>query len=496
MLIYLTASLSILLLLFTACDRAGGTIPTEDSAPAATAKILAKTITPRPTALSGPAGRVSATATVRPTEAISATPMPTLDVEAQDLQGLTIRFWYVRPATIPTDAMAGLVRSFNAANPWGVVVTTTAFNNYGELAEAVQGNLYAGTLPDVILAAAAQGASWDERGGGVLVDLGLYVNEPLWGLSTEEKADFLPVFWQAGRFAEELLAVPFSGGAVALLYNITWAGELGYERPPVSAQGFAAQACAAARGLKRDDSLENDGEGGLALAVGDASLAGWIYAFGGEIAAADGRGYRLDTELVAEAAQFLFSLRESGCLWLLPEADPSQAFAGRRALFVVGSVAALERQRQAFAAAGNDDAWTVIAFPSPSDRPALIASGPGLMIVQSEPERQLAGWVFVEWLISAQTQADWVQSAGGLPSRTSALELLETYASRNPQWAALAALLGGAHAEPPYPSWAIVRWVLADAQAQLLAPGFMLDGLADWLAMLEATAAEVDGQVR
>jgi hypothetical protein len=53
-----------------------------------------------------------------------------------------------------------------------------------------------------------------------------------------------------------------------------------------------------------------------------------------------------------------------------------------------------------------------------------------------------------------------------------------------------------ARAEPAFASWEIVRWVFADAAAQLFSPTFTSDSIPGLLKTLEKTAAEAHVQVK
>jgi ABC-type glycerol-3-phosphate transport system substrate-binding protein len=149
------------------------------------------------------------------------------------------------------------------------------------------------------------------------------------------------------------------------------------------------------------------------------------------------------------------------------------------------------------AAAGSTDRWTFIPFPSDlEDSPVLLTYGPSLSILESTTERELAAWLFIEWLISAENQARLVQSYGVFPTRISALPLLHEYQNSHPQWAAALDLLSYGQVEPAYPSWRAVRWALSDAGKFLFSPFFSIDRLPALLQELDLTAGELHSQLR
>ena len=111
-------------------------------------------------------------------------------------------------------------------------------------------------------------------------------------------------------------------------------------------------------------------------------LAGWIYAFGGEITNPDAPGYLFNTPETKQAFEYLKGLQESGCAWSDTDVDPQSEFANRQALFVVGSLFDIPAQQEAFTQAGSTDEWTVIPFPS-SSQAVVDTYGPSLMITRS-----------------------------------------------------------------------------------------------------------------
>jgi multiple sugar transport system substrate-binding protein/sn-glycerol 3-phosphate transport system substrate-binding protein len=126
----------------------------------------------------------------------------------------------------------------------------------------------------------------------------------------------------------------------------------------------------------------------------------------------------------------------------------------------------------------------------------VIIHGPELMLARTTPERQLAAWLFARWLISPEIQSRWMRADGSCPVRAATLSLLTDYAAAHPQWASLVALIDNARVEPAYASWEIVRWVFADAAAQLFSSTFAADGIPDLLKDLEQTSNEANVQIR
>ena len=80
---------------------------------------------------------------------------------------------------------------------------------------------------------------------------------------------------------------------------------------------------------------------------------------------------------------------------------------------------------------------------------------------------QLASWLFMRWMLSAENQARWVQSTGLFPLRTSTRDRLAGYGTDHPQWADAVELLSLGEITPQLASWRLVRVMLGDGFADM-----------------------------
>jgi ABC-type glycerol-3-phosphate transport system substrate-binding protein len=142
------------------------------------------------------------------------------------------------------------------------------------------------------------------------------------------------------------------------------------------------------------------------------------------------------------------------------------------------------------------DLWLPLPFPS-SLSPAVVSYGPSLIVGQSQPERQLAAWLFVRWITLAENQARWVQATHALPVRRSAVDAILPSKLQAPStWEAALTYLPYLQAEPYYVSWSVVRLTLGDAVLHLFQPDYSPEDAAEILATLDELAAEIQLQVR
>jgi ABC-type glycerol-3-phosphate transport system substrate-binding protein len=417
-----------------------------------------------------------------------------LAVQSAEIKGIRIHFWYVAPSQDAASVQT-LLQAFTTSNHWDIQLEATAFTGYGELAERVEAGLYAADLPDVLAAPVYQALSWDAN-NKTLLDLTPYISDPTWGLTANEQSDFYAAFWPIETAPKsKRIGLPLHRSGLVLYYNLTWAKELGFNTPPASPLAFKRQACAAAKSNTNDDAGVNDGTGGWLVGEEPAGLAAWMLAFGGEIVRPDEKGYQFDTSEAAEAAEFIADLYASGCAWVSPGRYANAEFAARRALFLTGSTAGIPYQQTALQAAGNADEWTVIPFPA-TRQPVMIGYGPSLILTKSDPQRQLAAWIFAKWLVSPSNQAQWTNIYGGLPTRESALGFMGDRLTAQPQWDAAIDLIPYTRLEPDWVSWSAVRWMIGDATTQLLAPDFKAEQIPAILALLDKLAAEAQVQIR
>ena len=422
------------------------------------------------------------------------TPSP-LGVTAAQLRGMQVNLWYPWGGA-GGDSFREIVDGFNRSNQWGIQVNATGYGDYGLLDDAMATAITSGSLPDVVVDYGYQARSWDLS--NVLAPLNPYLEDPVWGLTPEEQADFYPAFWSedltnVGYEGQAMrLGIPYYRSAYVLFYNQTWAEELGYPTPPTTPEDFRVRACAAVEAVKQGGDKTALGKGGWLVTSTPGALLGWIYAFGASITAPNDQGYLFNTPSTSQAFEYLKGLLDSGCAWTATGIDVQAAFESRQALFVVGSLQDIPAQAQAFAKSGSTDHWVVIPFPS-TDQPVVVTYGPSLFLTKASPDRQLAGWLVIEWLVYPPNQAEFVQEQGVYPSRVSTGYSLVTEDSF--QWGQAIGLLPDARSEPSLASWSMVQWALSDASTQLFSQKFTADQVPALIGELDSVAQEIFSQV-
>jgi len=426
------------------------------------------------------------------------TPESALGLGAADILGSEVQFWY--PASVDEKGIFPiLTKEFNQSNPWGVTVEAIPQESYAVMLEELK-QLPPGNLPDALLSYNYQARQLDSS-EQMIVELTPYVQDAEWGFSADEVEDFYPMFWNQdvypqGSASTRRIGVPFYRLVQVIFYNQTWAEELGFADLPTTPERFRTQACAAARSYQAGAASQGGKKGGWAIDTNSSALLGWIYAFGGKVARAASDGYTWNSPEVEEAFTFLRDLYDSSCAWVGESPYPNQEFATRQALFITSSSAGIPYQETVFLDADTPDRWKAISFPSTDGEPVSAAFGPSFSVIRSTPEKQLAAWLYLKWLLEPENQARWTEYYGTFPSRFSVQTHLADYKENHPQWAEVLDLIPYSHSEPGDPSWEAVRLSLSDAGEQLFSPRFSSSRIPDLLEMLEATAAELGEQYK
>ena len=386
------------------------------------------------------------------------TPVPavsSLKVEKEALRGVQVKVWHPW-----FGAEASLIESqiakFNSENKWGIVVSAESKGNYSELFSQTEAALKDSTYPQIVIAFPEHELEWQDH----VLDLTPYVSDPLYGFNPSEISDFPTVVWDQDEVDGKRFGMPAQRTARFILYNQSWARELGFDSPPATSSEFEQQACAAHKALGSDEDPNNNALGGWLIDTNAMTPLSWMIAFGGGVQ--EEKGYRFLTPGNIAAFRYLKVLQQKNCAWVAsPDLSMFDRFASRQALFATASLEDLPDQARAFAAANSRDEWTVLKYPG-DEHDALIVYGSSFIMFESDDVTQLASWLFIRWILSAENQARWVQSTGLFPLRDSTMNLLADYSAGHPQWAEAVKLLPQGANTPQLASWRLVKIMLED----------------------------------
>ena len=330
-----------------------------------------------------------------------------------DPRGQTITWWHNHSGP-KQDALSMLVAEFNSSNECDIIVDPTLQGGYDEIRSKMNNAIAIGEAPGLVVGYQNDEAFYALEGG--LVDINLYLNDPLWGLTGQEQADFYPIFLRQGvhpAFDNKRLGFPPYRSAEVLFYNLTWLNELGFIGPPTTPSEFKSMACAAAK-------ANGDGTGGFIISDSASALASWTYAFGGDISSEDGLRYEFTGQATIDSMTFLKGMLDEGCSYFQAKGYPDPAFAARQAIFTQGSTSGLPYYVESIADAAavnirSPDEWGVVAIPHTTIEPYTNIFGGDVMIPITNPETQLAAWIFIKWFTQPEIMAPRGENSGCFP---------------------------------------------------------------------------------
>ena len=382
---------------------------------------------------------------------------PVSNIDA-DPSGQTIVFWHAMSSGANLEGMTALVEDFNATNEFGITVEAVSQGSQSELETAVNGAIATGELPSLTMGFPNGLVRW--HGLGVIAGINQYIDDPVYGLG-DALADIYSGPYSSGTLPDGTqVGIPMHQSAQVMFYNFTWAEELGFDGPPDTSAEFKEQACAAAAANNADDNPDNDGTGGYVYFPDASMVSPWVWAFGGEIVTDDSTAYSLNNQAVLDVALYFKDLFDSGCTLFTPS-FPNPEFAARQALFATSSTAGQPFQQAAMDEAGNTDVWGMIPYPGPDGTKVVNAFGQMIGVVQTNPEQDLASWIFLKYATSSETQAAWVSTTGFFPSQSSTD--VGDRPTTDPIWAEGLALLELGKAEPNLAAHGAVRGAIRDS---------------------------------
>ncbi len=386
--------------------------------------------------------------------------------KAPDVEGETISYWHVWGDGEPAEAITALVDRFNAENEWDITVEAFEQGQWNDLPDAVNVAIQSGDLPDVTMAYSNDAAVWYSV--GEMVDLNTYIYDEDFGLTDDEISALYPAAFDGALMMDGVRAAyPFTQSANVMVYNFTWAEELGFDSPPDSPEALKEQLCAA-----RDANTEIGGDfagtGGMVFYPSNSNWLSFVFAFGGYPLNDAGDAYDFTSQAEVDASLFLLDLKAGGCVFEI-DGYPNPEQAMRKALITLSSVAGLPYYADAFEDAGNTtDVWGWLGFPGPDGGLAVDAYQQMIAIAASTDAKQMASWLFIKWLTAPEQQAEWIHTSGYYPTQTSTEPLLVEYGEANPIWATGLALTAIGPSEPQaFPAWSSVRREIGDAVAQI-----------------------------
>ena len=404
-------------------------------------------------------------------------------IENQDLyaavnpSGQEILFWHHYTKS-REKVIEEIVHEFNTNNEWGIIVNPENQGYYKSTTNKIWSVLDTPHAPNIILVFQNQASSFQQNNS--LVNIDHFMNSPVWGYSQQELRDFFP-----GLLSQDVTPIsenarlgfpPFRSMDV-LYYNIDWLAELGYDHPPLTPLEFQEMSCKAVQ-LPFSKALGQESSGyGLTL---DASrVASWTFAHGGNIFNPNTGLYTYNSQGVQNAMHLIQDLVKNGCAKIITESYGDQKdFGAGKVLFTVGTSAGIPYYDQAVLQAANFR-WNVAAIPHTTDEPVQNIYGVSFSIPKTDPEKELAAWLFVKYFTEPAVQAKWAEASGYFPVRKNVENQLSDYINDNDAYKTAWDLMEFSSFEPTVPGYEIVRQKASESLAAIVNGGDITSILSD-----------------
>ncbi len=398
------------------------------------------------------------------------------DYAGVSIEGVSFEWWYNHSGS-REEKLIPLLERFNAENSCGVTVIGSNQGGYNDIRDKVNASIASGgDLPSLVVGYQNDQAFYQLN--NTLVDINTFIEDPTWGMSSDEVNDFYASFMEQGvqpAFDNERLGFPPNRSMEMLFINETFMNELGYDSAPTTPDEFVEIACAGA-------AHNGDGTGGYVLRDDASGVAAWTLAYGGDIVTEDGV-YQYNNPATIAAMTMLQGMYEDGCAYFF-DGYPNPELAARRAVFSQGSSSGIpfyigDFQTVAEENGTPEDTVSVTAIPHTTADPVQNVYGSDVMIVTSSPEEELAAWYFLKWFTSPEIQAEWVKISNYFPTRRATNDYLGDYQAENTVWADAAVLLPNGRYEPQLISYQQVRDEATQAFNEIMQGGDIEQILSD-----------------
>lgn len=391
------------------------------------------------------------------------------DLETLDPQGQNIVFWYQHTGE-REEALQELIADFNQTNRHGIAMRGEYMGRYGDIYNKMNVGIQSGSLAaNLVVAYQNQALAYYQADG--IVDITPYMDSPKWGLSPEERSDYVQAFLAQDNLGGVQVGFPPNRSMELLYYNVDWLRELGYDEPPATWDDFAAL-CRLAPEQPFSKNENPERSLGFLLDVDASRFAAMVFSRGGDLVDATGTAYALNSPEVKAVLELMQELARDDAIDIASERDGElNEFVTGQILFSQDSSSGLPFYKSGIEDSGLDFAWGVTHPPQTGARPVVDVYGASVSICASTPEKQLAAWLFLKWFTAPEQQARWVRASNYFPVRKTTAQALESYFEQNPHYAVAFGMLDYGKSEPTLAGYEQVRRQIQEAMIEAMEGG-------------------------
>lgn len=391
---------------------------------------------------------------------------PTLNPDARrtELPGIEIYFWHSYSAH-SLQVIDALVEEYNRTNTDGITVRSQAWLTEDQLREAVDSAVESKELPDVLMGNSGMMHVLAENGN--LADLDTYQNDPGIAIPSITAGSMAQLYLDEVSVDGSMFAIPAQREAYFLLYNTTWAAELGFNKPPETMAEMQTQLRAAFESNFTSTDKTIRGRGGWKVDLSPEVLVAWM----GSGETPMDPGDMLAGPEINLALDGINKMLTGGEAWLTGSQEPPAYFTNRQALILSADSRSLPGIIKYLEVLGMTDSWRVIAYPHFSEGRLTISQGTSYAITKGDDLNQLAAWLFIQWMNAPERQARISAAAFTSPADTRA-EALAVDAAVDPAIVqAIIAVNDGSAGMPGGGAWHGFRQILADGYQAAIQSG-------------------------
>ena len=341
-------------------------------------------------------------------------------------KGIKVDFWHIQ-ATSYGEAVADIVKQFNATNEWGIIVNPVFKGSYVELNQAIRAALAGGGAPDVAMA--YENDTLEYQRAGEIVELDPYLKSKKYGVTDEKLADLVPgvlARQQIPAYGGHTLSWPHGNSAFGMYYNTDMLVKAGIDKPPSTYDEFLADA----RQFKKVT-----GNSFTSLGLAQSSFYyNMLRSKGVTPYDPQGATTKFASPESLAVLKMVAALYKEKLAYTVADGIATEAeFTNQRAPIELGTTARASTKIEQI---GTKFKWGIAMSPSEA-KPITQLFGGNHVILKSggTDNEKLAAWLFMRYFADTTGQSVYASRTGYSPAVKSALEtpLLKADFTKNPQ---------------------------------------------------------------